>query len=104
KKTPTGSGDLHTNFKLSKSGTTISLYDTNRDLVDSVTFGTQTSGITMGRYPDGTTNIVFMVAPTPRTNNIYNTAPTLNPISNFLITLGQTVAFTAGATDLDQPA
>ncbi|HEV2694152.1 MAG TPA: lamin tail domain-containing protein [Verrucomicrobiae bacterium] len=104
KKTPTGAGDLHTNFKLSKSGTSIALYDTNQTLVDYVTFGAQSSDISMGRYPDGGTNIVFMVVPTPRTNNIYNTAPVLGVISNIVMTLGQTLAFTASATDSDQPA
>jgi hypothetical protein len=103
KKTPTGSGDLHTDFKLAKSGTTIALYDTNKTLVDYTTFGAQTSDISMGRYPDAGTNIVFMIVPTPRTNNIYNTAPVLNAISNIVMTLGQTLMFTATATDLDQP-
>jgi hypothetical protein len=103
KKTPTGSGDLHTDFKLSKSGTSIALYDTNQTLVDYVTFGAQSSDISMGRYPDGSTNIVFMFVPTPRTNNIYNTFPMLAAISNVVLTLGQTLTFTASATDSDQP-
>jgi regulation of enolase protein 1 (concanavalin A-like superfamily) len=103
KKTPTGSGDLHTSFKLSKSGTSIALYDTNRTLVDDITFGAQTSDVSMGRYPDGGTNIVFMVVPTPRTNNIYNAAPVLNVISNVVMILGQTLSFIASATDADQP-
>jgi hypothetical protein len=103
KKTPTGSGDLHTDFKLSKSGTTIALYDSNRNLVDDVTFGVQTDDVSQGRYLDGSANIVFMVTPTPRTNNIYNTAPVLAAISNAVLTLGQTLTFTASATDSDQP-
>ncbi len=49
---PTNS-DLHINFKLSKSGSQIGLFAPDGQLVDSVTFGEQTSNISMGRYPDG---------------------------------------------------
>ncbi len=104
KKNPTGSGDMHANFKLSKSGTSIVLYDPNENLLDYVTFGAQTSDVSMGRYPDASTNIVFMVTPTPRTNNIYNTAPVLAAINSISLLLGQTLTFSASATDSDQPA
>jgi hypothetical protein len=104
KKTPTGSGDLHVGFKLSKSGTSIVLYKPNSNLVDSVTFGVQTSDISMGRYPDGSTNVYFMGVPTPRTNNAApNTAPLLDPISDRVMTLGQILTLAAGAIDFDQP-
>jgi len=40
----------------------------------------------------------------PRTNNLVpNTAPFLAAISNRVVTLGQTLTFTASATDTDQP-
>ena len=104
KKTPTGSGDLHVNFKLSKSGTSIVLYGPNSNLVDSVTFGAQISDISQGRYPDGSTNVYFMGSPTPRTNNAApNTAPLMDSISDKVLTLGQTLAFAASAIDFDQP-
>jgi hypothetical protein len=103
KKTPTGSGDLHVNFKLSKSGTSIGLYGLDGNPVDYVSFGAQTSDISQGRYPDGSANMVFMITATPHTNNLFNTAPVLAAISNKVVTLGQTVAFTAAATDTDQP-
>ena len=104
KKTPTGSGDLHVGFKLSKSGTSIALYRPDSNLVDSVTFGQQTSDISMGRYPDGSTNVYFMGVPTPRTNNAApNTAPLLDPISDRVMTLGQILTLAAGAIDFDQP-
>ena len=105
KKTPTGSGDLHVNFKLSKSGTSIALYNASSNLVDYVTFGAQTSDISMGRYPDGAANLYFMPTATPRTNNIVpNTAPAWNAISNQIVVLGQTLSFTASASDVDLPA
>ncbi|MEI9960361.1 MAG: hypothetical protein WDM76_04285 [Limisphaerales bacterium] len=34
---------------------------------DIITFGAQTSDISQGRAPDGSTNIVFMTVTTPRT-------------------------------------
>jgi hypothetical protein len=105
KKTPTGSGDLHVSFKLSKSGTSIALYNASSNLVDFVTFGAQNSDISEGRYPDGAAARFFMPTATPRTNNIVpNTAPVLNVISNQVVVLGQTLSFTASANDADLPA
>ena len=105
KKTPTGSGDLHVNFKLSKSGTSIALYNASSNLMDFVTFGAQTSDISQGRYPDGAAAIFLMPTATPRTNNIVpNTAPVWNAISNQLVVLGQTLSLAVSATDPDLPA
>lgn len=103
KKTPTGSGDFHANFKLNKAGSTIALFDPNKNLMDYVTFGAQTPDISMGLYPDGSTNIVYMVMPTPRTLNIYNTSPLLPPINDMVMTVGQTLDFDVLATDADFP-
>ena len=45
-----------------------------------------------------------MTTPTPRANNVVpNTAPVLAAISNKVVTIGQTLNFTASATDTDQP-
>ncbi|HVU28690.1 MAG TPA: lamin tail domain-containing protein [Verrucomicrobiae bacterium] len=98
--------DLHAQFALSKSGEAIGLFKPDGTAVDTVTFGAQTTDVSQGRYPDGNTNaanIVFMTVPTPGTNNIYNTAPVLAAISNAVLTLGQTLTFTASATDADLP-
>jgi hypothetical protein len=104
KKAPTGSGDLHVNFKLTKSGTSIGLYWTNASLVDYVTFGQQTSDISMGRYPDGGPAISILPTATPRTNNAApNTAPNLLAPGNKFIYLGQTLSFTAHADDANTP-
>ncbi|HLP75379.1 MAG TPA: lamin tail domain-containing protein, partial [Candidatus Paceibacterota bacterium] len=104
KKTPTGSGDLHVNFKLSKSGTSIGLYWTNASLVDYVSFGQQTENISMGRYPDGGPAISILPRPTPRTNNAApNTPPHLLAPGNRSIYLGQTLGFTAQVGDDDLP-
>src|SRR5581483_7117703 len=103
KKSTTGSSDLHVNFKLSKSGESIGLFNSLGNAVDAITFGAQTDDISLGRYPNGGANFYPMVAPTPRTNNIYNTAPVLAALSNRVVAIGQTLAFNANAIDNDLP-
>ncbi len=46
-------GVLHANFRLSASGEEIGLYNANGDQIDAVTFGVQSSDLSMGRSPDG---------------------------------------------------
>ncbi len=67
--------DLHVIFSLSKSGEAIGLFAPNGTVIDSITFGAQTSDVSQGRVPDGSTNIVFMTTTTPRTNNFYRATP-----------------------------
>jgi hypothetical protein len=96
--------DLHVNFKLDKTGEAIGLFGPDGNPVDYVTFGPQTSDVSMGRYPDGGPNIFRLTAPTARTNNFWiNSAPILAPLSDHVLTLGQTLNFTATATDADSP-
>lgn len=60
---------IHTNFKLSKSGEFIALVDSDGiSIIDSITFGQQTTDISMGRLPDGANNWIFMT-PTPGATN-----------------------------------
>lgn len=47
-------GELHANFKLSKSGEYVILSDGGTTLLDSVAFGVQGSDTTWGRYANGT--------------------------------------------------
>jgi len=98
------SPDLHVNFKLDKAGEAIGLFAPDGTAVDAVTFGLQSTDVSEGRYPDGTALRAFMTTPTPRTNNLVpNSAPILAPISNKTLVVGQTLSFTASATDNDQP-
>lgn len=61
---------LHASFKLSKSGEYLALVDTNGvTILDSITFGPQTTNIAIGRDPDGTGNWLPMV-PTPGLSNL----------------------------------
>ncbi len=63
-------GALHAGFKLSKSGEYIALVDTNGStIIDSITFGPQTTNISYGRYPDGGTTWKSL-SPTPGAANL----------------------------------
>ncbi|HYG33449.1 MAG TPA: lamin tail domain-containing protein, partial [Clostridia bacterium] len=105
KQNNTNRADLHVNFKLDKAGDAIGLFGADGALVDYVTFGSQITDITMGRYPDGGPNIAFLPTATPRAkNSAPNTQPNLAPISNRIVVVGQSVGFFANASDADQPA
>jgi hypothetical protein len=70
-----------------------------------VTFGLQSTDVTEGRFPNGAAAVYSMPTPTPRAANVLpNTPPTLATITDKEITLGQTLTFTASATDPDLPA
>lgn len=51
---------LHTNFKLSSSGESLVLSNSSGNSIDEITFGVQTSDITLGRYQNGTGSFIFM--------------------------------------------
>jgi regulation of enolase protein 1 (concanavalin A-like superfamily) len=104
KQVASGTSDLHVNFKLSKSGTSIGLFDPNGAPVDYVTFGPQVSDVSMGRYPDGSAEVYTMTLPTPRAYNYWrNTAPALAAITNRVVLLGETVSVACTAQDPDVP-
>jgi len=63
--------DLHANFQLAKGGEAIGLFAPDGVTpVDYVIFGPQTNDVSQGRCPDGSANIVFFAAATPRTANL----------------------------------
>ncbi len=87
---------------LSASNNAIVLYDDTAIETDSINYGAQTNGVSEGRFPDGATNLFFMPTTTPGAANVIpNNPPSLNAISNRFVHLGQTVQFTATATDTD---
>ena len=60
---------IHTNFKLSASGEFIALVDADGvSVIDSLSFGAQSTDISFGRFPDGTNNW-SMLFPTPGNPN-----------------------------------
>ena len=46
----------HTNFKLNKDGDEIGLFDNSGSKIDSVLFTSQTTDVSYGRQPDGSSN------------------------------------------------
>jgi hypothetical protein len=103
----TNQADLHTNFKLSKSGEGIGIFAADGTVVDFVSFGSQTTDRTEGRFPDGATDILPLTTPTPRAANylaLSNTPPIISAISNRTVFEGQLLLFTAVATDTNLPA
>lgn len=96
--------DLHANFKLSKSGTSIGLFAADGGLVDYVSFGPQVSDLSMGRYPDGSAKVYTMSAATPRSYNFWrNSGPVLATISDRVVIQGQTLCLDCLAWDPDAP-
>lgn len=51
-------GANHVKFALSRSGESIGLFSPVGTLIDAVTFGAQQTGLSQGRFPDGSSNIV----------------------------------------------
>jgi hypothetical protein len=104
KTTGTSYAELHVNFHLAKSGTSIILSSPAGRTVDSVTFDSQTSDVSMGRYPDGSSNIVFLAVATPGfSNDDQNTAPSITPPGDQVVYLGQTLQIAIQASDTDIP-
>jgi hypothetical protein len=99
--------DLHASFQLSRDGEDIGLFAPNGvTLIDGVTFPGQTNNVSQGRFADGAASLYFMTQPSPRAANTLeggNLPPSVNPIANRVVTLGQTLSFTATATDPDAP-
>lgn len=60
---------LHTNFKLSGDGEAVGLFGPTGAVIDTLTFGPQTTDVSYGRYPDGAAARGFFTAPTPGAAN-----------------------------------
>ena len=63
-------GEMHAGFKLNgTSGEGVYIFDSDLNLVDSVTFGPQTENISLGRSTDGGDTWITFDSPTPGFNN-----------------------------------
>ena len=62
-------GVLHVEIKLSGSGEQIGLFTINGTVVDSLTFGEQTTDVSYGRIPDGSNTWEYFESPTPGVSN-----------------------------------
>jgi hypothetical protein len=76
-------GPDHVDFKLAASAGSIVLYDEAGEERDRVLYGSQAEGVSEGRLPDGSDNIVaFPISPSPAASNylIQYTGPRLNEV------------------------
>ena len=76
-------GKLHAAFKLDKAGEEIGLFDSTAAgfvVIDSVTFGPQSSDVSMGRFPDGMGGFVFLASPSPGSPNLVTHAVEDGPV------------------------
>ena len=64
---------LHANFKISASGETILLSDSELNVIDEIVFGQQYADTTFGRYPNGTGDFILMNPSFGMENNLYIT-------------------------------
>jgi hypothetical protein len=100
--------DLHAPFQLARAGDTIALYAPDGEtLIDQVRFGAQEDDVSEGRFPDGALHITTLAIATPCNANVIGTGnlpPQIAPIQSRTIRLGQSVSFTATATDPSVPA
>lgn len=65
----TSAGVDHLNFQLNHDRGEIGLFDSSLNLVDSVFYNAQSSGVSEGLSPDGSTNYVFFNQPNPGLSN-----------------------------------
>ncbi len=62
-------GPLHVIFGLKKTGEAIGLYTGAGAVIDTVSFGAQTSDVSQARVPDGSATWQFLTTPTPGASN-----------------------------------
>ncbi|MBN2505174.1 MAG: lamin tail domain-containing protein [Verrucomicrobia bacterium] len=62
-------GANHTDFRLANDQGLIGLFDADVNLIDSVYYGPQSVNVSMGRSPNGSTNLVAFPIPTPGSPN-----------------------------------
>ena len=81
-------GPTHLDFRLSASGEVIGIFQNlagNPSIVDLVSFGPQTTDISQGRIPDGSSRIQSFASPTPARSNVVITPPSSPLIDKLFI-------------------
>ncbi len=89
---------FHADLKLSASGESLYLTNSELAIIDSVNFGSQETDISYGRFPNGTGEFKVMT-PTPSAENMLGTAANEIVINEFLASNEVTLADQDGAYD-----
>jgi len=63
-------GGLHTNFKISKDGETLYLFNANQQLIDSAAVVSLPPDVSYGRFKDGSSSWFYFTDPTPGVENV----------------------------------
>lgn len=97
--------ELHTNFKLAKSGDELALFGPDGKLVDRTAFGAQIADVSIGRFPDGA-DVPFeaMASPSPAESNVMagaNLPPVVDSIPDASVLEGSPLRLTVVAQDPD---
>jgi hypothetical protein len=74
-------GPLHLDIKLGAGGEEMGLSLITNNMfhwIDTVTYGPQTTDVSFGRYPDGSSNWEMMAQYTPGASNLYTSVPVIN--------------------------
>ena len=90
----------HLDFQLNATKEMIALLDPERNMIDQVFYGPQTTDYSQGRNPDGGDIIAFFDLPTP---DLPNTSSDTDPTTIELINIGENVKYfvPTDATDQD---
>jgi hypothetical protein len=90
-------GPYHTNFKLSKDGEEVGIFSEPGTVIDTLTYGTQSTDISYGRLPDGADNWILFNKPTPGSTNMPNAVTEVKNSPDFTVypnpVSGETVYF-----------
>ena len=78
-------GPFHANFKLSKDGEEIGLFDASFGVIDEYIYGPQATDISEGRLPDGGPDWVFFDHPTPGASNEFSDINEEGEIATFVL-------------------
>jgi len=102
----TAQGSLHTIFKLSAGGEQVGIFASaamGNFPIDTLSYGPQTTDISLGRYPDGGLTWRYFTKPTPGKSNVTptNRAPIIADVSRepLIASADDTVWVTARITD-----
>lgn len=94
-----GEGVLHLNFKLNGSNRAIGISSDGKSFFDSVTFGAQSTNISLARHPNGIGDFKQFSSPTPAYKN--SMAPEITSEPELYCQLGATYKYDIIAVDSD---
>nr|NQU90971.1 lamin tail domain-containing protein [Bacteroidota bacterium] len=91
--------ELHTNFKLNAEGEYLILSNPDTVMMDCMTPSEMQTDITYGRFPDGETDPLILISPTPKSANTPGAASLVVSAPAGLYTQPFKVGFSAGSND-----